>query len=81
MRPIDVAKVDDGLAKTRAFLKRRQRQIWRRAAADRTSLRELVQSFDKRPTPSIDDARRVLKDLSATINRESRPGATPPARR
>ena len=43
------------------------------------SLRELVQSFDKKTDAFINDGRKMLNDLSKSI-RESRFGTTPPAR-
>ena len=46
------------------------------------SLRELIQSFDKRTAVVMTDARRMLQDLSASINKsDQKPGSRPPARR
>ena len=46
------------------------------------SLRELIQSFDKRTDVVLTDARRMLQDLSASINKsDQKPAGRPPARR
>jgi phospholipid/cholesterol/gamma-HCH transport system substrate-binding protein len=46
------------------------------------SLRELIQSFDKRTAVVMTDARRMLQDLSASINKsDQKPAGRPPARR
>ena len=44
------------------------------------SLRELVESFDKKTDAFLNDGRKMLNDLSKSI-RESRFGTTPPAAR
>lgn len=75
-----VAVVDDSFAKTQAFLKRLGSDKYDGELLPTVvSLRELVQSFDKKTDAFIDDGRKMLNDLSKSI-RESRFGTTPPAR-
>ena len=80
----DVMKgIDDGLGQTQKFLAN--------VGSDKyggdllptvISLRELVQSFDKRTAVALNDARRTLQELSATINKsDPKPAGRPPARR
>jgi phospholipid/cholesterol/gamma-HCH transport system substrate-binding protein len=75
-----VSAVDDSLGKTEKFL--------RSLASDKyggellptvISLRELILSFDKKSDKALDEARKMLGDLSQSINTSK--FATPPARR
>jgi phospholipid/cholesterol/gamma-HCH transport system substrate-binding protein len=75
-----VTAVDDTLGKTRKFLSS--------LASDKyggellptvISLRELIESFDKKSDTALNEARKMLGDLSQSINKSK--FATPPARR
>jgi phospholipid/cholesterol/gamma-HCH transport system substrate-binding protein len=73
-----VTAVDDSFAKTQAFLKRLGSDKYDGELLPTvTSLRELVESFDKKTDAFINDGRKMLNDLSKSI-RESRFGTTPP---
>jgi len=46
------------LDKTKDFSAASQRQIWRRTVADVISLRELIESFDKKSDAALNEARK-----------------------
>ncbi|MBR1124078.1 MCE family protein [Bradyrhizobium lablabi] len=75
-----VTSVDDGFAKTEAFLKSLGSDKYGGELLPTViSLRELVESFDKKSDAFINDGRKMLNDLSKSI-RESRFGSGAPAR-
>ena len=75
--------IDDGLGQTQKFLANvGSAKYGGDLLPTVISLRELIQSFDKRSAVALTDARRMLQDLSASINKsDQRPGGRPPARR
>jgi phospholipid/cholesterol/gamma-HCH transport system substrate-binding protein len=80
----DVMKgIDDGLGQTQKFLANLgSAKYGGELLPTVISLRELIQSFDKRTDVVMTDARRMLQDLSASINKsDKKPGGRPPARR
>lgn len=75
-----VTAVDDGFAKTEAFLKSLGSDKYGGELLPTViSLRELVQSFDKKTDTFINDGRKMLNELSKSI-RESRFGSGAPTR-
>ena len=76
-----VTAIDNGFAKTQDFLKSLGSDKYGGELLPTViSLRELVESFDKKTDTFINDGRKMLNDLSKSI-RESRFGTTPPAAR
>jgi phospholipid/cholesterol/gamma-HCH transport system substrate-binding protein len=75
--------IDDGLGQTQKFLANVGSDKYGGELLPTViSLRELVQSFDKRAGVAITAARRMLQDLSASINKsDQKPAGRPPARR
>jgi phospholipid/cholesterol/gamma-HCH transport system substrate-binding protein len=75
-----VTAVDNGFAKTEEFLKSLgSAKYGGELLPTVISLRELVQSFDKKSNAFINDGRRMLQDLSKSI-RDSRFGSGTPTR-
>jgi phospholipid/cholesterol/gamma-HCH transport system substrate-binding protein len=77
-----VAAVDGAMDKTRDFLGR--------LASDKyggellptvISMRELIESFDKKSGQVLAEARKMLGDVSAAINKSTPAPAAPPRRR
>ena len=80
----DVMKgIDDGLGQSQKFLANLGSAKYNGVLLPTViSLRELIQSFDKRTAVALNDARRMLQDLSASINKsDQKPAGRPPARR
>src|SRR5712672_844159 len=73
-----VTAVDDGFSKTQDFLKSLGSDKYGGDLLPTiVSLRELIESFDKKSSAMINDARKMLNDVSASINKsDPRPGAT-----
>ena len=75
-----VTAIDNGFAKTQDFLKSLGSDKYGGELLPTViSLRELVESFDKKTDGFINDGRKMLNDLSQSI-RQSRFNTTPPAR-
>jgi len=75
-----VTAVDNGFAKTQDFLKSLGSDKYGGDLLPTViSLRELVESFDKKSDAFLNDGRKMLNDLSKSI-RESRFGSPPPPR-
>ena len=73
-----VAAIDNRFAKTQDFLKSLGSDKYAGELLPTViSLRELVESFDKKTNTFLNDGRKMLNDLSKSI-RESRFGTTPP---
>jgi phospholipid/cholesterol/gamma-HCH transport system substrate-binding protein len=74
-----VTAVDNGFAKTLDFMKSLGSDKYDGELLPTViSLRELVESFDKKSDAFINDGRKMLNDLSQSI-KQSRFGTTPPA--
>ena len=75
-----VGSVDDAMAKTQKFLSSLGSDKYGGDLLPTVvSLRELIVSFDKKSDKALDEARKMLGELSQSIN--SSKFATPPARR
>ena len=80
----DVMKgIDGGLGQTQTFLANLGSAKYNgELLPTMISFRELIQSFDKRTAVALNDARRMLQDLSASINKsDQKPAGRPAARR
>ena len=65
-----VTAMDNGLAKTQKFLAGLGGDKYGGELLPTViSLRELIESFDKRTTTFITDGRRMLSDISASVNK------------
>ena len=73
-----VTAVDDGFSKTQDFLKSLGNDKYGGELLPTiVSLRELIESFDKKSSAMINDARKMLNDVSASINKsDPRPAGT-----
>ena len=77
-----VGAVDDGLAKTQDFLKSlTSANSGGELLPTAISLRELIESIDKRSGAFIADARRTLGDISQSINKSDQKPGGPGGRR
>ncbi len=73
-----VTAVDDGFSRTQEFLKSLGSDKYGGELLPTiVSLRELIESFDKKSSAMINDARKMLNDVSASINKsDPRPAGT-----